>query len=146
MPKYTSEYEEEIKIAIRDFITIDPSVSIKRLAKYLKEKKFATSQGNELDEKYISRLLKDVRQEQIDKVDKTLLAERVAEIKEHHRLIYEKLVKIAFYTKEMNQSGMPVPSYKDQIDALKTINKLDLEILQVEINAGLFEKKFENNK
>lgn len=141
MPKYIPEYEEEIKIAIRDFIILDPSVSIPRLGKYLKEKKgFETYKGNELDEKYLTRLLKKVRKEQIDRVDKVKLIGRVSELKERYRLTYEKLIKIAFYTKEMMEAGMPPPSYKDQIEALKTINKLDLEILQAEMDAGIFER------
>jgi len=141
MPKYIPEYEEEIKIAIRDFIILDPSVSIPRLGKYLKEKKgFETYKGNELDEKYLTKLLKKVRKEQIDRVDKTKLIGRVSELKERYRLTYEKLIKIAFYTKEMMEAGMFPPSYKDQIDALKTINKMDLEIFQAEMDAGIFER------
>lgn len=141
MPKYVPEYEEELKIAIRDFIILDPSVSVSRLAKHLKESEgFKTYKGNELDEKYLAKLLRKVRKEQIDRVDKAQLTARVAELKERYRLTYEKLIKIAFYTKEMMEAGMPPPSYKDQIEALKTINKLDLEILQAEMDAGIFER------
>ena len=140
MPKYDQETELKIKKNIRDILVLDPMIGVPTLGDTLFKRGFKTGSGNKLDTHYLYKLVKKIRGENINRADRQKLNERLADLKERYRLVYEKLVKIAFYSKELQELGMPAPKYKDQIEALNAITKLDLQILQAEMDAGVFER------
>jgi hypothetical protein len=76
----------------------------------------------------------------IENVNRQQVVERVAEMKERCRVIYEQLIRIAFYTEDMKKDGMPPPSPRDRISALREMSKIDLAIFGVEMDAGIYER------
>lgn len=141
MPKVPNEKESEIKLAIRDALVLDPLISLRRLQKVLQEKRFTTASGTPLDKDYINRLIRKLTRENAEKVNRQEVAGRIAELKERYRLLYDKLLRIAFFDYEKIEPGAPIPKHKDQIAAINTIIKWDLAILQAEMDAGIFERK-----
>lgn len=140
MPKKSKEKEAELRRTIRDAIAIDPLITTQKLRQYLYKKGYKTANGNELHWEYVAKLVKKVRKDAIEKMNRVDLSERIAQTKERYRIVFERLARIAFYSKEMMELGMPPPEYSDQIRALETIVKLDLAILNAEMDAGIFER------
>ncbi len=132
--------EEKIKRAIRDVIVIDPLISIARLQDALFEKGYKTHSNQSLDWDYVARLKNKVHRQSIENVNHQEVTERIAQLKERYRLVFERLVRIAFYSDDMKKDGMPPPSYRDQITALREISKLDVAIFGAELDAGIFER------
>jgi hypothetical protein len=141
MPKLPPTKETEIKTAIRDAIVLDPLISIRRLQKILSEKGLRTASGGDLDKDYINRLVRKITRESAEQVNRSEVAPRIAEIKERFRLLYDRLIRIAFFDYTKIEPGMPIPKHKDQIAAINTIIKWDIAILQAEMDAGIFERQ-----
>lgn len=141
MPKFAETRETEIKLAIRDTVVLDPLISTRRLQKVLQEKGYSTASGGPLDREYISKLIRKLGRENAEKVNRQEVAGRIAELKERYRLLYDRLIRIAFFDYSKPEPGVPMPKHKDQIAAINTIIKWDLAILQAEMDAGIFERK-----
>ena len=138
--KKSKVYEERIKNEIRDIVVINPMISTLQLQKTLFERGFKSSGGKELKWTYVAKLVNKITKENIAKVDRQKITERLAITKERYRMVFERLMKIAFYSKEFEKMGMAPPSYRDQIAALNSIIKMDLAILNAEMDAGIFER------
>lgn len=135
MPKILHPAEEKIKRAIRDMIVIDPMVSLRGLQKSLEAKNIQIG-----DVHYIAKLVRKINRESVEKVDRTKVSERVSEMKERYRVVFDRLIRIAFYTDDMKKEGMPPPSYRDQISALNAIMKNDMAVFSAELDSGIFER------
>src|ERR1700690_2521645 len=96
-------HEEKIKRAIRDAILIDPLISVVRLQDALFEKGYRTSNNTPLDWRYVEKMRDKAHRQAIEEVDRQKISERVAQMKEHYRLAYEQLVRIAFHSDEMKK-------------------------------------------
>jgi hypothetical protein len=132
--------EEKMKRIIRDAIVIDPLISVAKLQDALFEKGYRTTGNNPLDWDYVSKIRQKVHRQSVEAADRQKVNERIAEIKERYRLIFERLIRIAFYSDELKKEGVMPPSYKDQISALREIGKLDIAIFNAELDAGIFER------
>jgi len=140
MPKKDHDQEVEIKNAIRDVLAVNPLISMRSLVETLARKNYKTADGNPLHRVYVGRLVRKVWGDMRDRVDRQTSSDRLALIKERHRLVYERLMRIAFYTDDLQKEGAPPPAYRDQIRALTEIIKLDLAILNAEMDLGIFER------
>jgi len=132
--------EEKIKRAIRDVISFDPLISVDRLRNALFDRGFKTFDNNPLKWEYIAKLRDKIHRQTIEEVDRKKLIERITEFKEKNRLVFDRLVRIAFYTDDLKKEGISPPSFKDQISALNSIVKLDLAIFGAELDAGIFKR------
>lgn len=138
--KKPSLQEDRIKRAIRDIVTIDPLISIAKIQDALFDKNFKTSQNTPLDWHYLAKLRKKLHRQSVEAVMQQTAVSRIAEFKERYRLVFDRLVRIAFYTDDLKKEGSIPPSHKDQIAALNSIIKMDLSIFNAELDAGIFER------
>jgi hypothetical protein len=132
--------EDRIKRAIRDAIVIDPLISVSKLQNALSDKGFHSALNTPLHWHYVAKLREKIHRQSIENVDKQKVSHRVAEMKERYRLVFERLIRIAFYSDDFKKEGIPPPSYRDQISALREISRLDISIFGAELDAGLFER------
>jgi hypothetical protein len=132
--------EEKIMRAIRDSVVFDPLISITKLRDVLFDKNIRTATNEPLDWDYVKKLREKLHRQGIENVNRQQVVERVAEMKERCRVIYEQLIRIAFYTEDMKKDGMPPPSPRDRISALREMSKIDLAIFGVEMDAGIYER------
>lgn len=139
--KKTAEQEVQLKLAIRDLVVRNPLISIHQLRRELVGKGFKTAEGNPLDWYYVAKVLRKLNREKAMAVDEQKIGERLAITKERYRVIIEKLWKIIDWKKEYLSEGIFMPNANDIIRAANTIVKLDLAILQAEMDAGIFERK-----
>lgn len=140
MPKIADSKEYELKRIVRDTIVIDPMISLRRLQDRLFDKGYKTAQGNTLHIDYVAKLVRKVSREILENVARATVDDRIALLRERYRLVFDRLIRIAYYTEDLQKQGMPPPTYKDQIAALNAIIKLDAAILSAEMDMGLFER------
>lgn len=138
--KILQPQEEKIKLAIRDAIAVDPLISISRLQDVLFNKGFKSANNQLLTWHYIAKIVRKINREAVEKADRQKITERLVQSKERYRLVFDRLMRIAFYTDDLKKEGMSPPSYKDQISALNSIVRLDVAILNAEMDAGIFER------
>jgi hypothetical protein len=129
--------EDKIKRAIRDILVIDPLISITKMQDALLEKGHKTATGNTLDWRYIQKLKLKVHRKTVEDTDRGKVVPRIAEMKERYRLMIDKLLRIIFAGDDLK--SMPA-SYKDQINAINSLVKLDVLIFNAELDAGIFER------
>ena len=134
------EQEERIRRAIRDILAIDPLISDRKLPDVLLERGFRTGNNSALDRHYIARLKKKIHAQAVREADNQLLGSRIVEFKEKNRLVFDRLVRIAFYTEDLQKQVNIAPTYMEQIAALNSIVKLDLAVFHAELGAKVFEK------
>lgn len=132
--------EEKIKRAIRDIVIIDPLISVTKLQDALLEKGYKSATGNALDWRYVHKLKTKVHRTAIEQTDREKVIERVTEMKERYRLMLERLWRIVYYTDDLKKEGFMPPSYKDQINAINSIIRLDSIIFNAQLDAGIFER------
>ncbi len=135
MPKILKPAEEKIIKAVRDIIVFDPLISTRSLQSVLEKKGI-----NIGSREYLSKIVWKIGRGLSEDVNRQELSARIAQIKEKHRIVIDRLVRIAFYTDDLKKEGLPPPSYKDQIAASYAIMKLDLAVLGAEMDAGIFER------
>lgn len=139
MRKLSSE-EDKIKRAIRDIVALDLLVSDRKLPDILFDRGFKTANNTPLDREYVAKLRDKIHTQAVREVDHQVLASRIVEFKEKNRLVFDRLIRIAFYTDDLKKEGIQPPSYRDQISALAQIVKLDLAVFNSEMDAGLFKR------
>lgn len=132
--------EDKIKRVIRDAIVIDPLISVAKLQDALFDKGYKTSSNNPLNWDYVAKLRGKIHRQSIENVDQQRVSARVAEMKERYRLVFERLIRIAFYSDDLKKEGLQPPSFRDQISALREISRLDVAIFGAELDAGIFER------
>jgi len=132
--------EDKIKRAIRDAIIIDPLISVTKLQDALFDKGLRSATNTPLHWHYLAKLRDKVHRQSIENVDRQEVSHRIAEMKERYRLVFERLIRIAFYSDDLKKEGILPPSYRDQISALREISRLDVSIFGAELDAGIFER------
>ncbi len=132
--------EDKIKRAIRDAIVIDPLISVAKLQDALFEKGLRSATNSPLHWHYVAKLRDKIHRQSIENVDRQQVSHRIAEMKERYRLVFERLIRIAFYSEDLKKEGIPPPSHRDQISALREISRLDVSIFGAELDAGIFER------
>lgn len=132
--------EEKIRRAIRDIVVFDPLISIAKLQDALFDKGYKSANGTVLDWRYVHKLKHKVNRQTIEQTDREKVVERITEMKERYRLMLERLWRIIFYTDDLKKEGFMPPSFKDQINAINTIVKLDALVFNSELDAGIFER------
>ncbi len=132
--------EEKIKRAIRDAIVIDPLISVAKLQDALYDKGYRTANNKSLDWDYVAKMRHKVHRQSIENVDRQEVSTRIAEMKERYRLIYEQLIRIAYYSDDLKKEGIPPPSVRDRVSALREIIKLDVALFGAEMDAGIFNR------
>ncbi len=133
--------ESEIKREIRMAIAQDPLISVRRLQKRLMERGIVTARGGKLDDMYLLKLVKRINAEQAKDVDEAKIADRMAKTQQRFDLVLQRLFKIAFWEWDFLKDGIPMPSPGEQIYALATIGKMDIALLQAEMDAGIYKRK-----
>lgn len=133
-------HEEKIRRAIRDIVVIDPLISVAKLQDALFDKGYKSANGTALDWRYVHKLKHKVNRQTIEQTDREKVVERITEMKERYRLMLERLWRIIFYTDDLKKEGFMPPSFKDQINAINTIVKLDALVFNSELDAGIFER------
>jgi len=132
--------EEKIKRTIRDAIVIDPLISVAKLQDALYDKGYRTANSKPLDWDYVAKMRHKVHRQSIENVDRQEVSTRITEMKERYRLIYEQLIRIAYYSDDLKKEGIPPPSVRDRVSALREIIKLDVALFGAEMDAGIFNR------
>jgi hypothetical protein len=138
--KKLAVYEDKIKRAIRDIVVIDPLISIAKLQDALFDKGYKTSSGTVLDWRYIHKLHHKVHRNTVEQTDREQVVERIAQMKERYRLMFERLLRIVYYSDDLKKEGFSPPSIREQINAINSIVRLDALIFNSELDAGIFER------
>lgn len=133
-------HEHKIKKAIRDILAVDPLVSAERMQNLLFERGFKTAGNQPMTWRYVNKLVRKVDREVLEETLRNTPEKEVAKFKEHARIVFERLMRIAFYTEDLQKQGMPAPSYKEQIAALTALVKLKALIINIEMDMGIFER------
>ena len=129
-------------MAIRDILARNPLSSVVRMQADLKARGFRTADGNPLDWRYVSKIVRKVAREGAVAMDQQKIQERLLVTKERYRLVVEKLWHIIDYKWEyLEREGLYPPKTDEIIKAMNTLLKLDLAILKAEMDAGIFERK-----
>lgn len=132
--KVTDRVEFELRRAIRDIIAADPLVSGRKILELI-EKKFDRS----MNPGYLARLIKKVNREMVPNLDKEKIEHRVRDLRENYRLARERLLHIAYGEVFTNSLGIPmVPSVTEQIRAWETIGRLGKNLLDMEMDLGIY--------
>jgi hypothetical protein len=146
MANHGPEQVKNIERAIKDAVALDPLVSNLKLQDYLFKQGYKTYAGNPLAWPFIDRLRKKIRQELITKLDRAELIPDLAEVNENNRIIRERLLKIAFYNRELAEAGMPPPSYETQMAALTYLAKIKVVEFETKLQVGVYAKSLEGKK
>jgi hypothetical protein len=140
MPRVPSTKENELKRAIRDEVIIDPLISLRRLQKSLYNRGFKTASDTPLDLDFISGLAKKIYREARAESDDSIIEERMTATRERFRMATERLFKIAFWNIEYLKEGIMMPKITEQIAAINALTRIDLALLQAEMDAGMFKR------
>jgi hypothetical protein len=140
MPKITLRKENEILRAVREEVVINPMISLRRLQANLKQRGFVTYSGNPIEDQYLKKLIRKLNREAFAESDRQEIGERLANTRQRFSTMIEKLLKIAFWRIDYIREGFYIPEYRDQIKAMDSIAKMDLALLQAEMDAGIFER------
>jgi hypothetical protein len=141
MPKVDHTKESEIKRELRMAIAQDPLISVRRLQVRLSERGLITCGDNPLSPKYILKLVHKINQEQAKDFDEVKISERMTKTRGRFDVAIQRLFKIAFWEWDFLKEGIPMPTAGEQVQALATIGKMDIALLQAEMDAGVFERK-----
>jgi arginine repressor len=107
------EQEHQLKLAIRNELARNPIISVVQLQNALKERGFKTTQGNPLDWRYVSKILRKLNREKAMAVDQQKVNERLAVTKERYRVITDRLWKIIDYKMEYLDDHIRPPDNAD---------------------------------
>jgi hypothetical protein len=137
----TAEQEVQLKLAIRDVVARNPIITVVQLQNTLRERGFHTANGNPLDWRYVSKMLRKLNREKSLAIDQQKIQDRLAITKERYRVIIERLWKIIDYRMEYLDDHIRPPTNDEIVRAANTVVKLDLAILKAEMDAGIFDRK-----
>lgn len=140
MPKVTLKNENKIIKAVREEIVIDPMISVARLRENLKERGITTYNGNAIDPMYLGRLVRKISRRAAKEADNAKIGNRLAKTRERFSVMIERLLKIAFWKPEYIHEGIWPPQTNEIVKALDTVQKMDLALLQAEMDSGLYKR------
>ena len=129
--------EQTLKNAIRNLIALDPLISIRSL-----QNQMLRQTGHSISDKYLNKLVHKVRRQVVIESDRKRLQERFGEVKERFRVMMDRLWLIVFYRfPESMKSGIQPPTNKEITEATKTLAQMELALMRMEIDVGLYEDR-----
>ena len=134
MATYSSEYQDNLRRAIRDIKALDPLVTTLALTEKL-NKRF----NHSFDRRYIKKLEGKVSRQLMVEVDRTQIEQRLSAIRENYRAVSEPLRDIIYWNPD-DHPGERKPAKKDVIEAVKTLVMLDIAVFNAETAHGLYKK------
>jgi len=140
MPKINLRNENEIIRAVREEIVVNPMISVSGLRQNLKERGIMTYNGNPIDPSYLGRLVRKIGRRAMKEADNIKIERRLSKTRERFSVMIDRLMKIAFWKPEYIKDGVFPPQTKDIVRALDTIQKMDLALLQAEMDAGIYKR------
>lgn len=132
MPRVSEHKEHALRRTIRDIIALDPLIPINALQRAVEAKI-----KRPIDEVYLNKLVRKNRKELMVSADREKVEERVAQIRETHRIVKEELLRIAFPSSTL----LVQPTISERIKALNTIQKMDKDQIKIEMDLGIFSRK-----
>jgi hypothetical protein len=129
--KKPKDIEDLIKRAIRDEIALHPLKSVAQIRSTLFKYGYQALDGP-LDWHYIARLMKKIRQENVHILTSQSRDERLANLKERHRMITQKLADILDGKPISTTFEVSYPTHADRVAAANTILKWDMAMFFAE--------------
>lgn len=105
------------------------------------QKGLTNANAGPIDQTYVEKLMKKASKQASVAIDRAKVKERLALMRERFAATFDRLFKIAYWKWEYLSEGITMPEPKDVIKALETISKMDLALLQTEMDAGIYERK-----
>lgn len=138
--KKKTEMEVILKDAIRDHLALNPFISVRKMSVQLHLHGYHSASDGIMDWHYISRLMKEVRIENVAKLSPENRIERLVALKERHRVLTSLLLPIAKGERSIYYDKIVEPTFRDQIAAANTILKWDKELLFAESQLNLLNR------
>lgn len=120
-----------LKRAVRDELALNPLKSVSQIQVALFKQGYQHVHGK-LDWHYVNKLVKQVRLENLASLYSKDRSERLAQIKERHRVITQKLVGILEGEASTSYDKPNFPSHTERIAAANTILKWDMALFFAE--------------
>ncbi len=140
MPKIDTTKEAEVKREIRVALAINPMISSRRLQQELAKKGITSAGGGLLDHEYILKLIRKINGEARQDIQNSEIEGRMVETRERFKASFERLFKIAFWQWDYMNEGIFMPETKDVIKALEVIMKMDIALIEAEMDAGIYKR------
>jgi hypothetical protein len=138
MAKHSQPYEDNIKRHVRDFVALDPLITIGNLTKKVSERL-----NHNFDPRYIAKMRLKVEKQSLVQVDMMQVEDRLKFTRENYRMVRERLMKIIYWEADPENPLARPPANKDVIEAAKNIVMMDLALFQAEMANGLYKKPIE---
>lgn len=135
--KILPQQEAHLRETIRDALALDPLMTVRRLQVIVKSNTRRT-----ISDKYLMKLLHKVRREIVIQSDNKKLTARLAEVRERHATLRKQLLRIAYWSPVGSADhGITRPRASEQINAIKTVVQMDLDLLKTELEIGIYEDR-----
>lgn len=134
----SKQIEDLIKRAIRDELALNPLKSVAQIRLALFKQGYQQVYGK-LDWHYVSKLVKQVRLENLASLYSKDRGERLSIIKERHRIITQKLVGIIEGEASNSYDKPNFPTHTERIAAANTILKWDMALFFAEEQVKVIE-------
>lgn len=135
--KMILEKENFLKNNIRDLIVINPLASIRGIQKNIKERT-----GHSISDKYVSKLMYKIRKKAIVESDRKELNERLSEVRERYRVLFENLMRTIYWNWEsLEMCGIQKPNEKQRQSAIRLLAQMELALFRMELDVGVFENR-----
>jgi hypothetical protein len=126
--KVLAEQKNHIVQAVRETLAADPLISIRRMQQMVE-----IQTGRSVSDKYLSKLLVDIRQDAVANSDPNKVRARMEAMRARYEPLTKNLLTIAWSTKGV--------AFKERLATIKTAAHLDLMLLRAEIYTGAFDKQ-----
>jgi hypothetical protein len=119
------EVEDGIRSIIRDELALNPLISVQKMRVILYKHRYQSANGSPLDWHYVGKLMRKVRAENIARLSTEDWTERIAAVRERHRIIAEKLGDIVDGKPFIGFGQKIYPTARDRVAAANVILKWD---------------------
>ena len=130
--------QEQIKHAIKDLTALNPYISLRQLQQALDNKRLHCGTD------YIVKIRKKVFGEAVAALDHTNMKKALAEVTESYRIKKQLLQRIMYHSAESAELGIPAPTWKDKIAAMKLDSQMELALFNTMVSLGIFAAKPED--
>lgn len=128
MGQYSDAKQEYHKSRIRDIMILKPEVSAEAIKAALAQ---SALDPLNLDRTYIRKLMGKIKKDRIVRIDRADIRERLGIMRETYNLVSEQMWKILLESNDR----------KAQVSAGKVIVDAQKNLLESEMNAGVFDRK-----
>lgn len=129
--------EQALRNTIRDIIAVNPTVSVRDMQRLI-----LNNLEYSIGDKYLSKLMRKVQREAIERSDRKTLNMRLAEVRERH-LAHQKYIQRIIYWRHdyLREYGIQRPTQKERMSALKLSMQMEIALFKAETMLGVFEPK-----